>query len=416
MSRHFPTSQTFRGLSASFQFWEQNNSIRSNALSLFEIFSKLEKKLKGLPRDSMPLHVVQVRPMGPSFRYTASCEKHPLLCLSSSTLTQEEDEDLDRVPVPMEAVIRLESSAQWPDDVDAIRQTKAAFFLRLSKALKEHYNIFSRVSRVSSDSQQSHMDVCFEGYVFRFWMSQQREFHLLKKQNRLEEFRAVRTQVQHRPHVTSLLRAVADQHRVFPETTMLIKTWFATHGLLNVHVNEVLIELVTAYVFCRKDAASNAPQDTSAAFLRVLDLLANYDWQGLPLIVDPQSHLKPRHLRFVQESLDRDRTRSVPEYPMYVVAAPPTSELKNWGIVDMTQEKPRRHIVPAFSNARPSEIILKRIVGLARASLQVLRGAFESCVDDNKMPTRVATLFASSTDEYDMVVRNSSSLLLYVCF
>ena len=241
VSRHFPTSSLSRGMSESFRFWQNHNSVRSDALKLFEVFSKLEKKLKSLPRHAMPLHVTQVRPMGPSFRYTASCEKHPLLSLED----QDSEEDLDRLPVPMEAVIRLESSAQWPDDVDAIRQTKAAFFLRLSEALRENYNIFSSVSR---PEPQSYMDVCYEGYVFRLWMVQQRELHLLKKQSRLEELQTVRAQLQHRPHVTSLLRAVADQHRVFPETTMLIKTWFATHGLLNVHVNENLIELITAYV------------------------------------------------------------------------------------------------------------------------------------------------------------------------
>ena len=103
---------------------------------------------------------------GPAFSYTATTppRRHPLLTLDDDEVI-DSDEGIHDSPVVVNVIVTLESSAQWPDNVEAIRKTKTAFLLRLSAALTEHHNVVSAVSR---GKPHSWLDICFDGYVFVF--------------------------------------------------------------------------------------------------------------------------------------------------------------------------------------------------------------------------------------------------------
>lgn len=419
--RHFPTSSISRGVANGLEKW-QSPSIRSSTTRLLRAFANVERAMKSLSRDALPLHVTTVRPSGSSFRFDTWSDKsvqspHPLL-MSSSSGDDESVESLDVPPRPVDIVVTLESSAQWPDNVEAIRRTKTAFLLRLRDALKTEHSI---MSFVSCTQPQSWLDVCSDGFVFRATISQDREWHLLHKCGRIAELRQVKQRERHLPHATALIRAVGDQHRCFPETVSLVLRWFATHGLLSSHVDDVLVELIVASVFTHSSGDAEVPQSVCAGFLRVLDVLAHHDWENVPLVVDPQRHLRARDRRLVRDAFERHREVDGKDvYPMFVVCAPPNEQIKSWGVVapkrggDLifngepadTASQQHRRIFPEFAEPnRPSKPVVDRLTRLARLSLTHLQSMIDTYASEERTNLLVSAVFVpASTQQYDIVL------------
>ena len=78
--------------------------------------------------------------------------------------------------VPLDAVLTLETSSAWPDDVSAIRALKTAFYLKLQYG-------FNTVARGAARARASatHLDVFAGGYVFRFTLAVERERTILAR-------------------------------------------------------------------------------------------------------------------------------------------------------------------------------------------------------------------------------------------
>lgn len=61
---------------------------------------------------------------------------------------------------PLEVCIHLESSGQWPDDLECIARLKAAFHVKIVQALRQAYG-------VTADAKVGYFDVFFKGVLFR---------------------------------------------------------------------------------------------------------------------------------------------------------------------------------------------------------------------------------------------------------
>lgn len=64
--------------------------------------------------------------------------------------------------------------SKWPNEIKALRAIITEFYFEISKLLKEDHSITSKV-------KEDHLDILFEGLVFRLRLYQPKEVLLLKK-------------------------------------------------------------------------------------------------------------------------------------------------------------------------------------------------------------------------------------------
>lgn len=131
------------------------------ALQILNVFSNLEKDLTNL--NDLPLSISGVQGCSPLFRYA---EVFPPL---SSVHVPDEvnvvdgkthhlfptDLNVEEVPTyvaPIEAVLQLSTSGKWPDDLEALRMTKAAFHIQIADNLRDQKNLRVHAS-------QQHIDI-----------------------------------------------------------------------------------------------------------------------------------------------------------------------------------------------------------------------------------------------------------------
>lgn len=73
-------------------------------------------------------------------------------------------------------LIQFEGSGKWPQDVEALRRLKTAFYIKLGKLLQRQY---SHTTVINPD----HIDVLINGYVFRIVIANHREISAMKAFN-----------------------------------------------------------------------------------------------------------------------------------------------------------------------------------------------------------------------------------------
>jgi len=75
--------------------------------------------------------------------------------------------------------VQLEPSAAWPDDLAAIRKLKAAFYIKVAEGLRKKHGHVCTPTPQWIDVQLKR-----EGFVFRFFIHQQKEIALMAKAGR----------------------------------------------------------------------------------------------------------------------------------------------------------------------------------------------------------------------------------------
>lgn len=68
----------------------------------------------------------------------------------------------------------LARDSKWPSDLEALRAIITEFYFEIAKLLKQEHDVISKV-------KPDHLDVLFEGLVFRLRLYQPKEILLLKK-------------------------------------------------------------------------------------------------------------------------------------------------------------------------------------------------------------------------------------------
>jgi len=78
-------------------------------------------------------------------------------------------------------VLQLEASGSWPDDVEAIKAVKGAFYLQIAKEI-EAANKKKGAQKLECLPQRNHVDIITpSGLRFRFYVQQTREIVLLER-------------------------------------------------------------------------------------------------------------------------------------------------------------------------------------------------------------------------------------------
>ena len=75
------------------------------------------------------------------------------------------------------------SSAHWPNEVEALRKCKTAFYLQISSMLSDMKDGQGNCMMHTIPRSES-LDVLFDGYAFRIVIYQRKELQLLKQRHR----------------------------------------------------------------------------------------------------------------------------------------------------------------------------------------------------------------------------------------
>ena len=184
-------------------------------LQVLKVYDALEKELKSL--TDLPLLISGVEGFSPVFRYTdvfppLSMVHRPIQTVNKvgRDYLMLEETELKQSPKHLPAIeisIQLSISGKWPDELEAVRKTKAAFHIQIAECLRKQFNL-------KAQGHSGYVDVYKDGFLFRLEVAHQKEIALLKKQvseDNVEKYRdteesiALEKRLFHMPQLTSAL-------------------------------------------------------------------------------------------------------------------------------------------------------------------------------------------------------------------
>jgi len=233
-------------------------------ISAFELLSK---KIRGL--KELPLSITGVEAISPACRYTSL----PIPVALSSV--QVKNGVLPLCLPVYDIIIRVEASGKWPQDPHAASLLKQAFALQLSRSLIEEHG-------AETSFAKEYLNVLCDDFIFRCYLTYAGEIQLAARHGLdtacLEEIFEVK------PKHARAIHSLHTSNVVYGPAVRLAKR-FISSQMLSVQVGEELVELLMAHVFLHPGRYP-APQSSWTAFLRFLQLLAQHDWEFVPLVVN----------------------------------------------------------------------------------------------------------------------------------
>eukprot|EP00656_Telonema_subtile_P030086 TRINITY_DN33114_c0_g1_i4.p1 TRINITY_DN33114_c0_g1~~TRINITY_DN33114_c0_g1_i4.p1 ORF type:complete len:834 (-),score=273.64 TRINITY_DN33114_c0_g1_i4:121-2622(-) len=145
-------------------------------------FERVCTHIRGL--KDLPLEVTTIQPICEVLRRTAVFG--PFQSPLAGGTRKQLDTNNSRCVESLQAVISLEASGKWPDDLQAIAHLKAAFYLHLAKGLRKEHDIECKVS-------MDWLRVLCDGHVFELCISHPREIELLRADAKLHSAPAMNT-------------------------------------------------------------------------------------------------------------------------------------------------------------------------------------------------------------------------------
>ncbi|XP_022701446.1 nucleolar protein 6-like [Varroa jacobsoni] len=342
-------------------------------------FNEFAKTLRKLP--DLPVDISAVCGLSQELSYTAvfpqvaaACDTDTrLVTRSAGRCIPRADHGVPKLVRPIDVLLQVECS-KWPDDLNAFRYMKTAFYITLASKLE------GRECQVFHD----HLLVLFQGLLFRVRVSCTKEIALTKQVISPEGMvRHVENKMSERlefeyivlPKLISALHGLHLQHTTFGPACRIAKRWLSSH-LLYEAFPSVVVDLLMAYIYIHP-LPYFVPHSSRAAFQRFLHLLANFDWRLNPLVINfgeqfTSETYQQIHLHFV---------RNRPSLPALFIHTPFDKKEESW----ITTENP---IGPA----------LQRAVVLARKSLAFIE---EQMVEGQN----ILGVFKTSLDIYDFVIK-----------
>ncbi|CAI9114714.1 OLC1v1015496C1 [Oldenlandia corymbosa var. corymbosa] len=345
--------------------------------SLLPAFDELSKRLRHL--DDIPLNISSVQPLNSAFRFASvfppmphplAFEKQVKLQKLTSTCIQ-----------PLEVMIQLEGSGNWPMDEVALEKTKSAFLLKIAESLQNKWGM-------TCSSTEDDVDVFMSGFAFRLRILHERGLNLVRRpggsgpvKRVLSTDRKLFMCSQH----SSMINGLCGRYPTYAPVVRLAKRWVSAHLLSSLLVEEA-IELLVAHLFL-KPFPFTPPMSRITGFLRFLRLLSDYDWMFSALVVDINGDLTSADQKEINENFMSSRKNSE-ENPqdaspaMFLAAA-----------YDKASE--------AWTRTSPTATELKRLVTYATSGANLLSKLIMHKESDSH---RWECLFRTPLDKYDAVV------------
>lgn len=263
------------------------------------------------------------------------------------------------IPQQIHASISFESSARWPDNLEAIQRTKIAFLL----ALREPFSSVSGVESVGVCLENQESAVCSDinASILNIGKLEVRmisgiryllRIHLDREKTLLTTFLnspasksqpAFRQQYQTALNTytemyeveerhAQMMRSYKSQYIALPQASILLKQWFEAH-LLTSHFSDRVIDLLALSTFVNNEESIRV-SPISALFC-IMRYLASWDWRLDALVLtESASDYKAQKDNF--EELKQLRPgHSMMIYPGYSLEAKPV-EIEKTAALRMT--------------------------------------------------------------------------------
>lgn len=334
-------------------------------LTLGEAFETFVRHLKDLPE--MPLAVSAVVPVGDGLTHTSI---YPPYAQNYPHLSSQQAGSY-YVPIH-EAILQLEGSGKWPDDLKAIQKVKIGLLLHMARQLESTHSVSTHVGLENSQldiANQGFLDVIYEhGYAFRVRLQhdpnhreayfseralKNKSLPYLEKTRFESALKLYRENFTYRPAHAQALHALRGKYYFLPHTTRLLKRWTSAH-MLSPQISSRAIELLACYVFVHSYPFT-PPASPEVGFLRALKLLATWDWRKDPLIIDLSGSLNATKYEEISKTFEGVRKQD----PGIAHAA--WSMYTNY---DNTGS--------CWTKDRPGKVVAARLTSLARSSLEVV--------------------------------------------
>ncbi|XP_058808859.1 nucleolar protein 6 [Phymastichus coffea] len=368
------------------------------SLKVINVFDSLKNDCINL--TNLPLSINGVQGCSSLFRYSEVFP--PLATIRRSDkknivdgemhLLFNESSTVEEVPLylaPVEATIQLSTSGKWPDDLEALRMTKSAFYIQIADSLRKYYK--ETKSKILVHGSMNHIDIMKDGFVFRLKLALQKEISLVKrvkdtdgviKYRDNEESLTLERDLFHLPKLTGALYGLHCQHQSFGPACCLVKRWLAAQLIDNSHMPDIAVELLLASIYLNSEPyiPSNMPQ---VVFLRFLEAFANEHWHTDPIIVNFNDEMTREEIVEIENLFGTSRDT----LPTLFICTPYDKQASIW------------------TKKAPTTLILNRISALAKESLRLLEIQFF-----NGTGVQWKSIFIPPLSAYDCLIQLKTSL------
>lgn len=362
-----------------FSLFSANSDPISFSKSLLKAFDDLSKRLRIL--DDIPLKISSVQPLASAFRFTSAYppEPNPLAC--ENPVNVRPGMFMSICIEPLEVMIQLEGSGNWPMDEVALEKTKTAFLLKIGDSLQKNWGMMCTAT-------EDDVDVLMSGFAFRLRILHERGLNLVRKQSGSSQTKQVLSTdrkificSQH----SSKINGLWGRFPIYGPIVRLAKRWVSAH-LLSSLLSEEAIELLVAYLFL-KPLPFNPPSSRVNGFLRFLRLLSEYDWNFSALIVDINDELTAEDEKEIDENFASSR-KIAEENPHSASRAMFLATAYDKGS-------------DAWTSSSPNPAELRRLIAYATSSGNLLT---KLMLEDQFDSYRWECLFRTPLNNYDAVV------------
>ncbi|XP_014489067.1 PREDICTED: nucleolar protein 6 [Dinoponera quadriceps] len=359
-------------------------------LRVLNAFNNLEQNLMSL--SDMPLTINGVQGSSPVFRYTEVFPPLATIYRSRKDIT-EEDENCLKLAKNMkgcpayvhviEVTLQLSTSGKWPEQLEAIKKTKTAFYIQIAECLRKQHQL-------KVQANPSYVDVMQDGLIFRLRIAIQKEIALIKqmKEEGLIKYRDNEESIElenklfHLPKLSSALHGLHSQQPSFGPACCIAKRWLSAQLLDDAHIPNIVVELLMASVYLTPEPYK-PPQMPQVAFLRFLEVVARAPWNTDPIIVNFNDEMTHEEISAVETLFGTVRS----SLPPLFISTPYDQQKSLW------------------TRKAPSHLILHRISVLSKESLRIFN---DPLVKDTALD--VKHMFRPPLSEYDCLIHLKSTM------
>lgn len=251
-------------------FNEMNETNEERSLNVIRAFDEMSKELRSL--TDLPLEIISVLGIDSTFRYT---DLTPPLAIASYTKNGFINKELKGkflAQKVLNGILQLAPSGKWPNEIDAMKRIKAAFYIEIGKRMSVQYPAI--VIGVKTDC----VEILKNRQLFRLKIVHPKEIALAKEiistSNNLtklyrtnEESLKLEFENSLLPKLTSFLHGLHHRFPSFGPSVAMAKRWLYSQLIDNYLWPDECTELIIAEMFL-KNFPMEPPTSPQTAFFR----------------------------------------------------------------------------------------------------------------------------------------------------
>ncbi|XP_050083526.1 nucleolar protein 6-like [Anopheles aquasalis] len=361
-----------------------HETIEERSLAIIRAFDALGRMMRDL--DKLPLTINAIVGTDAVFRYSDPDPPRPT---ASGLLVNGQLVFLSGKPI--HATIQLAASGKWPDQLEAIRRLKAAFYLRIADCIGEVPGPTAR--KPVAQAYGEYLDVLYEKFLFRFVIIHQREISILReylaenKVTRLlrdtDESVALEMQATILPKLGGILHGLHQQYFSFGSVASIAKRWLYAQLIDPYHWPDECTELLLASLYLNQPL--QAPVQPQAGFLRWLQFVATTDWSKEMIVVNFNDELSSETIDELEREFGEHRERFPP-----LTIVTPFDGTGRYGL---------------FGRRAPSVPVLNRVSLLAKVAIEMIEQNFRT------IRRKLKSFFQPSYEGYDVIIHLDSTIV-----